>query len=137
ATIQYKCPVWSCVIYLKKDSTVARASVTKEMPNGRAVHRFDFDVIRLWEIPTSELKQKRLEGLLPLLPLTRGRAKREVVEEAITGLTPVGQEPKAELLILTYGLASLAFENKADQEWLDRRFSMLYDILRETRACRE
>lgn len=107
------------------------------MPNGRAVHRFDFDVIRLWEIPTKELKQKRLEGLLPLLPLTRGGAKREVVEEAIAGLAPTGQEPKAELLVLTYGLASLALENEADQEWLDRRFSMLYDILRETRAFRE
>ncbi len=67
----------------------------------------------------------------------RGGAKREVVEEAIAGLAPAGQEPKAELLVLTYGLASLALENEADQEWLDRRFSMLYDILRETRAFRE
>lgn len=137
ATIQYKCPVWSCVIYLKKDSTVARSSLTKEMPDGRAVHRFDFDVIRLWEIPTRELKQKKLDGLLPLLPLTRDGAQRKVVEEVIAGLAPAGQEPKAELLVLTYGLASLALENEADQEWLDRRFSMLYDILRETRAFRE
>ena len=137
ATLQYKCPVWSCVIYLKKDSTVAKPVLTQGLPNGRAIHRFDFEVIRLWEIPTKELEQKGLEGLLPLLPLTREGARREVVEEAIVGLAPAGEEPKAELLALTYGLASLAFQNEADQEWLNRRFAMLYDILLETRAYRE
>ena len=35
---------------------------------------------------------------------------------------------------LTYGIASLALKNTADQEWLSRRFTKMYDILRETRA---
>lgn len=138
ATLQYKCPVWSCVIYLKKDSTVAKPILIKKLPNDRVVHHFNFEVVRLWEIPTQEFKQKKLIGLLPLLPLTREGARREVVEEVIESLTPPGEEQKEELLTLTYGLASLAFENKkADLEWLMRRFDMLYDILRETPAFKE
>ncbi len=35
---------------------------------------------------------------------------------------------------MAYGLASLAFENEADQQWLKRRFEMLYDMLRDTPA---
>jgi predicted transposase YdaD len=137
ATLQYGCPVWSCVIYLKKDSTVAEPFLIWELPNGQLVHRFDFGVIKLWEISTEELKQKGHDGLIPLLVLTKNGARREVVEEAIAHLAPPGEEPKRELLALTYGLASLAFDNDDDQEWLIRRFAMLDDIIRETRAYRE
>jgi len=137
ATLQYQCPVWSVVIYLKPDSTVAEPVLARKLPDGRVIHRFEFEVIRLWEIATQELKQKGLVGLLPLLPLTREGARREIIEEAIIGLMPPGEEGKAELLTLTYGLASLALENEADQEWLSRRFEMLQDILRETKAYRE
>src|SRR2546421_2827225 len=137
ATRKYKCPVWSVVIYLKNDGKVAKAPLIRELPNGRVVHRFDFEVIRLWEISAKELKQKGLVGLLPLLPLTKGGAQREVIEEAIVELMPAGEEPKSELLTLMYGLASLAFEDETDQEWLIRRFTKMYDILRETRAYQE
>ena len=137
ATRKYKCPVWSVVIYLKDDGKVAKAPLIRELPNGRVVHHFDFEVIRLWEISAKELKQKGLVGLLPLLPLTKGGAQREVIEEAIVELMPAGEEPKSELLTLMYGLASLAFEDETDQEWLIRRFTRMYDILRETRAYQE
>ena len=137
ATRKYKCPVWSVVIYLKDDGKVAKAPLIRELPNGRVVHHFDFEVIRLWEISAKELKQKGLVGLLPLLPLTKGGAQREVIEEAIVELMPAGEEPKSELLTLMYGLASLAFEDETDQEWLIRRFTKMYDILRETRAYQE
>ena len=137
ATRKYKCPVWSVVIYLKDDGKVAKAPLIWELPNGRVVHHFDFEVIRLWEISAKELKQKGLVGLLPLLPLTKGGAQREVIEEAIVELMPAGEEPKSELLTLMYGLASLAFEDETDQEWLIRRFTKMYDILRETRAYQE
>lgn len=137
ATLQYKLPVWSCVIYLKKDRVLENPFLVRALPNGQAVHRFDFEIIKLWEIPTRELKEKGLVGLLPLLVLTQDGARRDVVEEAIEGLTPSEEELKAELLSLTYGLASLAFEKEEDQEWLIRRFDMLHDILRETRAYQE
>jgi predicted transposase YdaD len=137
ATLQYECPVWSCVIYLKKGSDVTEPRLIRPFPGKRRVHQFEFDVIRLWEIPTRELKEKGLAGLLPLLVLTEEGARREVVEDAIAGLTPLGEEPKRELLMLTYGFASLMLENSNDQEWLLWRFSMLEDILSETRAFQE
>jgi predicted transposase YdaD len=140
ATLKYKCPVWSVVVYLVEDSPIAQSPLTKELPDGRPVHRFDFDVICLWETATEELKQRGLIGLLPLLPLTRDAARQDVVEEVITELMPPGEEPKAELLTLTYGLASLVFENKnreADLEWLIGRFAKMYDLLRETRAFQD
>jgi len=139
ATRQYRCPVWSIVLYLKKDGEVAESPLTRDFPTGRVVHRFDFEVTKLWEILTIELAQKGLPGLLPLLPLTKGGARREVVEDVITGLIPLGEEPKTELLTLAYGLASLAFgkRNKVEQEWLRRRFAMMYDMLRETPAFQD
>jgi predicted transposase YdaD len=78
-----------------------------------------------------------LVGLLPLLPLTHEGARREVVERTITKLAAAEEQPRQELLALTYGLASLAFENEADQEWLRRRFEMLYDMLRDTPAFQD
>jgi len=137
ASLQYSCPVWSCVIYLKKDSTVTKPFLTRTLPDGRVVHQFQFEVIKLFEIPTWELQEKGLVGLLPLLVLTQNGTRRDVVEAAIMGLTPPGEEPKAALLALTYGFASLTFENEEDQQWLIWRFAMLDDILRETRAFQE
>ena len=78
-----------------------------------------------------------LVGLLPLLPLTHEGARREVVERTITKLAAAEEQPRQELLALTYGLASLSFEHEADQEWLRRRFAMLYDMLRDTPAFQD
>ncbi len=134
ATLQYNSPVWSVVIYLKDDGNVPSSPLFKELPNGQPVHRFDFGVVKVWEHSTAEFEHMGLLGLLPLLPLTHEGARREVVERTITRLMPPGEKPRQDLLALTYGLASLAFENEADQQWLKRRFEMLYDMLRDTPA---
>ena len=136
-SLKYKCSVLSVVIYLKDDGKVAEAPFTRKLSNGRYIHNFDFDVVKLWELPTAYFQKEELIGLLPLLPLTREGARREIIEEVISRLMPPNEEPKAELLTLTYGLASLILINEADQEWLIRRFGQMNDILQETRAYRE
>lgn len=68
------------------------------------------------------------------MPLTKNGANREVIEEALVLLTQSEGSSTSELLTLTYGFASLILENEADQEWLDRRFSKMFDILRESPA---
>lgn len=136
-TRQYGCPVWSVVIYLKKDGKVAKSPLTQQLPNGRLVRHFEFDVVCLWQIPTQELQQKGLPGLLPLLPLTKNGLRREVVEEVITGLLQVKKEVlQGELLTMAYVIASLAFgkADKADQKWLIWRFAQMYDLLEDTPA---
>ena len=136
---QYRCPVWSIVLYLKKDGEVAESPLIRDFPTDRVVHRFDFEVIKLWELLTEDLARKGLPGLLPLLPLTKDGARREVVEDVITGLLSLEKELRNELLTLAYGLASLAFgqRNKVEQQWLRRRFALMYDMLRETPAFQD
>lgn len=136
ATIKYKCPVWSYVIYLTKDSTV-ESPYSKAIATGQTVHCFFFTIIKLWEIPTQELLQTGLSDLAPLLPLTREGQRQEVIEKAIELLDPPDGERRGELLTLTYGIASLIFASEADQDWLSRRFGMLYDILKDTRAFQD
>jgi predicted transposase YdaD len=135
ATLQYDCPVWSCVIYLVEDSPIAQSELVQSGPDGRSIHHFEFEVICLWRIPTQELKEKGLIGLLPLLPLTREGRRREVVEEIITLLISSEEESQRNLLPITYALASLAFEHDEENlNWLYRRFAMIDDIIRETPA---
>ncbi len=135
-TIKYDCPVWSCVIYLSRDDTI-EARYHIEMANGWPIHRFDFSVVKMWEIPTQEFLQTGLRDLAPLLPLTREGQRREVIETAIGLLDPPDGERKGELLTLMYGLASLVLASQADQDWLVWRFGMLYDILKDTYAWKD
>jgi predicted transposase YdaD len=135
ATLQYGCPVWSCVIYLVETSPIAQSVLVQFLPTGRVIHHFEFEVICLWKIPTQELKEKGLIGLLPLLPLTREGRQREVVEDIMMALMPPQEEPKRNLVILTYVCASLAFEHDEENlNWLYRRFAMIDDIIRDTPA---
>ncbi|MHB8600315.1 MAG: hypothetical protein ACYDER_26330 [Ktedonobacteraceae bacterium] len=71
-------------------------------------------------------------GLLPFTPLTKNGARRETVDEVISQLAPTGEEPKKELLVLTFGLASLILITEADQQWLVRRIKEMYDFLYDT-----
>ena len=129
ATITSGLPVQSMVIYLKKDRKVDDAPYRLELPTGEVPHVFSYQRIKLWELTAEVLKQPGLEGLLPLLPLTKDGMRREVVDEVIEGLIA---NHKTELLPLSYLLASLVFEKPGEREWLDRRFAMFQDILRES-----
>ena len=132
ATIKYKCAVSSVVIYLIDDGQVATTPLIKDFPTGRIIHTFDFDVVKLWEIPTEFFSQQGLKGLLPFTPLTKNGARRETIDEVITRLAPPGEEPNKELLVLTFGLASLILITEADQQWLVRRIEKMHDFLYDT-----
>ena len=55
-----------------------------------------------------ELKQPGLEGLLPLLPLTKNGDRREVVEEMIVALQTANKE---DLLPIAYAVAAIGLES--------------------------
>jgi predicted transposase YdaD len=133
----HQCSVCSVVIYLKEGGKVAISPLVRILPDGEEVLRFHFRVILLWDIPYQDLIAEGLPGILPLVPLARGGAKREVIEEVIARLMPEGKPARKELLALTRLFASLAFESKEDQEWLGRKFDMLKDILRDTPAYKQ
>src|SRR5712692_4026411 len=125
-------PVYSCVIYLKNHSSVPISPFIRGLPNGEEVVRFHYRSIELGKLVAGELLQTGLVGLLPLLPLTKDGARREVVEEMIAGLVSA---EKTESLWIGYALASKVL--KDDLKWLKRRFAMLEDILRDTPVYQE
>src|SRR5438876_876289 len=125
-------PVYSCVIYLKNHSDVPISPFIRGLPTGEEVVRFHYRSIELGKLVAGELLQTGLVGLLPLLPLTQDVARREVVEEMISGLISA---EKTESLWIGYALASRVL--KDDLKWLKRRFAMLEDILRDTPVYQE
>ena len=137
ATCKFDCPVSSFVLYLKKDGQVAQPPHQICLHDGRLIHHFHFEVIKLWDVPTASLLAAGLPGLLPLLPLTREGKRRETIEAMISGLCPLGEAPYGGLLSVAYGLASLVFEEREEHEWLKRRFLMMEELLAESWAFRE
>jgi hypothetical protein len=105
-----------------------------KFPTGLTVHRFHFQNIKLWETPPEVLKEQKLPGLLPLLPLTKGGKSREVVEEMIECLQQSG---KIDLLPLAYVFSAYTFDNGNEQQWLKERFEKMKDMLEENWAYRE
>lgn len=124
ASCKFDCTVISFVIYLKKESKIVEPPLVRALPDGQQVLLFDYTNIKLWEIPTDDLRRTGLLGLLPLLSLTRDGGKPDVIDEAITIIEESGEdEPKkANLLSITLTLAALAFEDENDRDALRRRF---------------
>ena len=128
-------PVCSFVVYLQRDGNVVESPYNLSRPDGRAIHVFFFDTVKLWEIPGAFLKQHGIEGLLPLLPLTQDGISHAVVDDMIVSLTRAG---KSDLLSLAYAFAALVFQSEKDRDWLRKRFTMLSDdILEDSWAYQE
>src|SRR5205085_7389895 len=102
-----------------------------KIPGDREVLRFHYLSIELGELYTEEIRRTGRVGLLPLLLVTKDGARHEVVEEVITGLEVAEQY---DLLPITKLLASLVLKSEADQVWLERRFALLDEMLRNTPA---
>ena len=90
----------------------------------------------MWEVLPETLKQKGLEGMLPLLPLTKGAdlSRDAIVGDMIEGLRAAGKD---DVLALGYAFAGLVYEMEADQQWLKRRFEVFQDILEGSWSYRE
>src|SRR5260370_22941733 len=128
-------PVCSFVIYMQRDGNVVQSPYELPRPNGRAIHLFFFDTVKLWEIPGEFLKQGGIEGLLPLLPLMQHGAHHEVVDDMIVSLNI---SAKSDLLPLAYAFASHVFKSAEDRDWLRKRFTMLSeDIFEDDCAYQE
>jgi predicted transposase YdaD len=136
ARSEHKLPVLSCVIYLLKDGEALPSPLSWKLPNGQEVLQFHYQSVELAALSPEDLHRSGEAGLLPLLPLTNGGARRETVESMFSGRLSA---KKIELVPIGYTLASLAFsrENRAEQDWLLRRFHEMHDILRETPIYQE
>jgi predicted transposase YdaD len=136
ARSEHRLPVLSCVIYLLAEGEVLPSPLIWMVPSRREVLQFHYQSIELGVLSSEELLHTGQTGLLPLLPLTKSGARREIAETMFREL--LGAK-RMELVPIGYTLASLAFsrENPADQDWLLRRFHDMHDILRETPIYQE
>jgi hypothetical protein len=125
-------PVCSFAIYIKKGGSIVGSPYEQKLPNEDLVHVFFFRNIKLWEISSELLKQPGIEGLLPLLPLTKEGTHREVVDDMIAGLNVAERQ---DLLPLGYAFAALIFNKEGDREWLRGKFIM--DMFEESWAYQE
>src|SRR5216683_4065223 len=83
-------PVCSFALYLKKDGSIVKPPYQQVLPDGEVVHLFYFRNVKVWELSTETLKQPGMEGMLPLLPLTRDGARQQAIEEMIASLGAAG-----------------------------------------------
>jgi hypothetical protein len=135
ATRTHKKRVLSCVIYLIDDGIIEEPPLVWELADGTELLKFHYLSICIWEVNPARFTQPGKEGILPLVLLTKGNATPDVVEMVIERLVAAG---KQDLLSTTRLLASLVFKhNPAYMDWLNRRFVMLRDILRDTEAYQE
>ena len=128
-------PVYSVVLYLVKDGKAIEPPYEQRLGNGELIHHFRFRNLKLWEMDASLLRQPGMEGMLPLLPLTRDGARREVVEEMITDLARVNRQ---DLWPVGYCIAALVFpESSENIAWLKERFKPLLHLFQESWAYQE
>lgn len=128
---EYKLPVLSFVIYLLKDGQIQQSPLRWDVPTGQEVLWFHFESIELGELSVADLLNTGQINLLPLLPLTKDGARRDVVNHMLTELQAAG---RLDLMLLGYTFASLVFsrKNKFELEWLFREFSGMRDIFRDS-----
>jgi predicted transposase YdaD len=132
---KHDCAVMSFVVYLKKDGKIAASPLIRYIPGTMIeIWRFNFTNVCLWEIPTDVLRNIGSVGVLPLLPLTREGAQREVVDEVLSGIeqAAIDHDARRNLLTITLTLARLALSGPEHLDWLQGRFYMYQDLIRDT-----
>lgn len=135
ATIKHKCPVMSFVIYLKKEGEIADPPLVILVPGTTIeIWRLNFTNVLLWEVPTEMLRNVGSIGMLPLLALTSEGAQPEVVDEALAGIehSSLDRQTKRNLLTIALTLATLALDKPEHLNWLQGRFYMYQDLIRDT-----
>ncbi|MBX5458392.1 MAG: Rpn family recombination-promoting nuclease/putative transposase, partial [Thermogemmatispora sp.] len=126
---RYRCPVWSCVVYLRR-CAAPLTPYQRELPNKKKVHEFHFLVLKLWDMPAADLLQSARWGMLPLLPLTREGQRRELIVEMKRRLE---QARRYDLLAIGFLIAALAWAGApaSERQWLKEQFTMLADFIQE------
>jgi len=131
---QYELPTCSFVIHLRK-RRVDKAPYVRRFVDGGITHRFHFRVVKLWEVTAQSIVDLGWDGLLPLLPLTKGGKRPEMVQIMIDRLA--GENGDKDLLALAEMLGGLAFTKESEKVWFKRRFAMFQDIMKDSWVYQE
>lgn len=131
----YELPVYSFVIHLLDDGEIAQSSLSLTMPDGQEVVTFHYRSIEMSQLEPEDIVQTGKTSLWAFLPLTKGGAKREIVEQMSQELYYSGN---VDLELVGLAFASLVFREKPeDLDWLLRSFTLMHDILEDTPLFQE
>jgi hypothetical protein len=124
----YGTPVYSFVIYLLPEENIVEPPYQLSGPDGRKIHLFQFENVKLWEIEKETLIRTGLTVLLPLLPLTREGRQYDTVDEMMTLLREAGNQ---DLLVLGCAFAAQVFVSDAERTWLKERIVRMQELLED------
>jgi hypothetical protein len=126
--------VYTWVIYLRAVSKPPAPPLVRTFPTGQALLRFHYDSLELAQVEAQALLDLGLQGLLPLLPLTKGGTQHQVVLTMFDQLQPSG---RSDLMALGAIFTSLVYgqRNRTEQAWLERVIQDMDDIIEQT-PCR-
>jgi hypothetical protein len=132
-------PVLSHAVYLLKQDEIEEPpfripGIPGLTPGGGDTLWLDYHAMKLFERKPEDLLQIRQVEVLPLLPLTQGGAKREVVEMMFTRL---GNKWDYDLAYFGFIFATLICDNLGQQDdlrWLEERFKDMEDALHDSPA---
>jgi predicted transposase YdaD len=127
-------PVYTFVIYLRKDGEAPQSPLIRYWRNGQEYQCFYYTVVELANLSARQFLQMGLHGLYPLILLAKGGTEPEVVREMVTDLT---EARELELLALAYTFGGLVPGSEAYESWFKRSFAMLDDILEESWTYQE
>lgn len=130
---QYELPTCSFVVYLRK-LKVGRAPYVRRFIDGGLTHKFHFRTVKLWEVTAQEILDLGCDGLLPLLPFTKGGKRPEIIQVMINRLA---KDSEKELLALAEMFGGLAFTKESEKVWFKRRFAMFQDIMKDSWVYQE
>jgi predicted transposase YdaD len=133
---QYKLPVRSEVIYLTRNEEIEQPPLCWPTHGKRNNEQslFDYGNTAMWKKSPEDLLDLNHMELIPLLPLTDGGMERDAIEYMFARLPGKQYRQLATMGFLFAALAFRRAKRKNDQEWLERRFSHMHDILRESPA---
>jgi predicted transposase YdaD len=131
----YELPVYSFVIHLLGDGKIATSPLSLTMPDGQEVVTFHYQSTEISQLAPEDIVRTGKTSLLAFLPLTKGGAKRKVVEQMSQTLHRTGN---VDLELVGLAFASLGFrEMPEDLDWLLRSFSHMHDILADSPLFQE
>lgn len=129
ASRQYKLPVYSYVMYLTKDGEVAQPPYIRTFLDDEEIHHFWYRAVEVYNEKAETLMQIASLGVLPLVTLTKGGKRTEVVQAMIDRLVAAEEY---DLLAIAQVMGGLAFKRGSEQESFRRKFSMYQDMLRKS-----
>jgi predicted transposase YdaD len=128
-TINKRMPVISFVIYLRNEGPIEEPPYIRRAGDGKPLHIFFYEAVKLWEVPAEQFFHEGLEGLLPFVMLTQDGKQHEVVDRMIKRIVTTNN---LHLIPTAFNFGLLTYSKLVEQQWLNGRFEMYRDELEES-----